>query len=241
MKPINKEDKAGLYITVILHVTVVIILLISQLSSAVKGETSFLLDFSKIEETERKTQEQEFKDRISERLDKMIGNPAHRLNNTEIRNIAVDASSALKDDRNTDAEKLYEDAERLAKELKNGFEQDNDSDNYAEIASVKKEEKKSDKTEYKGPSVAAYILEGRKAKRLSIPAYRCMGGGYVTVIITVNKAGEVVNAKVDENQSEKDGCLRNYAVRAARLSKFSASESAPDRQMGEITYLFISQ
>lgn len=68
-----------------------------------------------------------------------------------------------------------------------------------------------------------------------------MGGGDVVVIITVDKSGNVINAKVDENQSSTDQCLRNFAVRAARLSKFSASETAPNRQMGDITYRFISQ
>ena len=62
-----------------------------------------------------------------------------------------------------------------------------------------------------------------------------------SVIITVNNRGDVVNAKVDEGKSTNDGCLRSFAVRAARLSKFSASPSAPARQMGTITYAFIAQ
>ncbi|MBR5403858.1 MAG: hypothetical protein IK113_06505 [Bacteroidales bacterium] len=51
----------------------------------------------------------------------------------------------------------------------------------------------------------------------------------------------MVNAKVDEKISATDGCLRTFAVRAARLSKFNASPEAPARQMGTITYAFISQ
>ena len=41
--------------------------------------------------------------------------------------------------------------------------------------------------------------------------------------------------------SSADQCLRNFAVRAARLSRFSASPSAPPRQTGEIVYRFIAQ
>ena len=72
---------------------------------------------------------------------------------------------------------------------------------------------------------------------------RCVdnGAGEVVVIIAVNNRGDVVNAKVDDDVSSTDGCLRNFAVRAARLSKFSSSTSAPARQMGSITYAFIAQ
>ena len=63
----------------------------------------------------------------------------------------------------------------------------------------------------------------------------------MTVIITVNNRGDVVNAKVDDGVSSADACLRTYATRAARLSRFSASPEAPARQMGTITYAFIAQ
>ena len=104
-----------------------------------------------------------------------------------------------------------------------------------------KKEEKSDKKEYSGPSVLSYNLDGRKASHLKIPAYRCYGSGDVTVIITVNNAGQVVGAKVLDSVSSSDNCLRNYAVRAARLSRFSASTTAPANQTGEILYRFIAQ
>ena len=68
-----------------------------------------------------------------------------------------------------------------------------------------------------------------------------MGGGLVTVIITVDNAGNVINAKVQEDVSSADACLRNFAIRAARLSKFSKSTTAPSRQTGDIVYQFIPQ
>ena len=87
----------------------------------------------------------------------------------------------------------------------------------------------------------SWSLDGRKATHLPIPAYRCVGAGEVTVIITVNNQGTVVDAKIDDGASSKDGCLRSFATRAARLSKFNASTTAPSRQMGTITYLFVAQ
>ena len=94
---------------------------------------------------------------------------------------------------------------------------------------------------YSGPSVLSYTLDGRKASHLPIPAYRCYGAGDVTVIISVDNAGNVVRAKVMDEISSTDNCLRSFAVRAARLSKFSASSNAPSNQTGEIVYRFIAQ
>ena len=107
--------------------------------------------------------------------------------------------------------------------------------------SSKEQKPDEKKKEYSGPSVVSYNLDGRKASHLKIPAYRCYGCGDVTVIITVDPQGNVVAAKVLDEISSSDSCLRSFAVRAARLSKFSASSSAPARQNGEILYRFIAQ
>ena len=237
MKRLNKEDRAGLYITVIVHLTVLIILMASQLTLTLRKEESFLLDFTRQETIERLEKELAFKEEVSRRLDEII---ASQGGSVPIRNVIVDRG-ALKDDRNTDAEQLYKDAERLAKELKDGFKVEENDDDYVSENKPAPRKEEPKKQTYSGPSVVSYDLEGRKASRLSIPAYRCMGAGHVTVIITVDPSGNVVNAKVQDEVSSADGCLRSFAVRAARLSKFSASPSAPPRQMGNIVYMFIAQ
>ncbi len=236
----NKDERPGLYITVIFHLTVIIVLLLYQIDSTIRREESFVLDFSKQEEIERRKEEAEFKEDISKRLDELIA--AAKSSSTPIRNIAVDASQ-LKDDRGTDAEQLYKDAERLAKDLKNGQKDAIEEDARNETVELPSQNKKDDSKakEYSGPSVVSYTLDGRKASHLKIPAYRCNGGGDVTVIITVNNGGNVVGAKVIDSISSSDQCLRNFAVRAARLSKFSASQTAPPNQTGEIVYRFIAQ
>ena len=238
----DKDNRAGLYITVIFHLTVIIVLLLYQIDSTLRREESFVLDFSKQEEIERREKEEIFKEDISRKLDELIA--AARSSGAPIRNIAVDAGRAqLKDDRGTDAEQLYKDAERLAKDLKSGQKdaiEENAVDETVELQHQQKKDK-TEQREYKGPSVVSYTLDGRKASHLKIPAYRCNGGGDVTVIITVNNAGQVVNAKVMDSISSGDACLRNFAVRAARLSRFSASQNAPASQTGEIVYRFIAQ
>lgn len=242
---ISGEDKSGLYFTVIVHLAALIVLLASGIGTSLKGEHSFLLDFSDIEQEERERQEAEFKKSISDRLDELINAVPHHApvsGNDPVRNIAVDASSgALRDDRNTDAEQLYRDAERLAEELKSGaYENMDNSGDYAALQDTEIEEKVKE-TVYSGPSVVSYSLDGRKALTLSVPAYRCLGGGDVTVRITVSQSGTVDNAEIVEEFSSSDRCLREYAKRAARLSRFTASGSAPKRQYGEIVYRFIAQ
>lgn len=231
------EDRAGLYITVIFHLLVVIVLLASQINSALKRGETFVIDFSKQEVMEEKKKEENLKEEVKQKLDRMLDSYA----GVPIRNIAVDRSSTLKDDRNTNAEELYKEAERLARELQNGYEIE-EPDDYIPISKpVTQKNESQKKQQYSGPSVVSYDLAGRKASRLAIPAYRCFGAGHVTVIITVDPSGNVVNAKIQEDVSSNDKCLRDFAIRAARTSKFSASSSAPARQIGNIVYMFIAQ
>ena len=238
---IRKEDKAGIYGTVIFHLAVLAILLIAQIGYSLRGENTFVLDFSKQEEIERIQQEEMFKEDISSRIEQMLA--ASEAGQINVRNVAVDRS-ALRDDRGTDAQKLYEDAQRLQQELENGFDIPEPQDGLASIEDTPVTQDKpqpAQTTSYQGPSVVSYSLDGRKASSLSIPAYRCMGAGMVTVIITVNPGGSVIDARIQDEASSSDKCLRDYAIRAARLSKFSSSSSAPARQMGDIVYQFIAQ
>ena len=139
------------------------------------------------------------------------------------------------------------DAENLKKKLSAGRAAIQETDAREETVDLGRPDRTQteEESEYKGPSVVSYSLDGRKASRLSIPAYRCMGGGEVTVIITVDPHGNVIDAKVYDAVSSQDRCLREFAIRAARLSRFSVL--SPDRiremprQKGEIVYRFIAQ
>ena len=234
---LTPDQKAGLYITAIVHLAVIIVLLLCQIGYSVQRENSFVLDFTKQEEKEAEQKQEELHKTALAQLEDMIA----AARTQPVRNIAVNRSQ-LKDDRNTDADQLYRDAERLAQELKDGQNRQDDPDDYVQDPVTPPSTPKPRKQEtYSGPSVLSWSLDGRKATHLPIPAYRCIGAGEVTVIITVNNQGTVVDAKIDDGASSKDGCLRNFATRAARLSKFNASTTAPARQMGTITYLFVAQ
>ena len=235
---LTPDQKAGLYITAIVHLAVIIILLLCQIGYSVQRENSFVLDFTKQEEQEKIEKQEELSRNALAQLESMLS----VARSQPVRNLTVNRSQ-LKDDRNTDADQLYRDAERLAQDLKDGqHRQQDDPEDYVQDPVTPPSDPKPRKQEtYSGPSVLSWSLDGRKATHLPIPAYRCIGAGEVTVIITVNNQGTVVDAKVDDGSSSGDGCLRSFATRAARLSKFNASSTAPARQMGTITYLFIAQ
>ena len=235
---LTPDQKAGLYITAIVHLAVIVILLLCQIGYSVQRENTFVLDFTKQEEKEAQEQQEELHRSAMAQLENLLA----AARTQPVRSVAVNRSQ-LKDDRNTDAEQLYRDAERLAQDLKDGqHRQMEDPDDYVQDPVTPPVDPKPRKQEtYSGPSVLSWSLDGRKATHLPIPAYRCVGAGEVTVIITVNNQGTVVDAKVDDGASSKDGCLRSFATRAARLSKFNASTTAPARQLGTITYLFIAQ
>ena len=232
---ISKDDRAGLYITIIVHLLILIILMGVKLGAVLKKESSFVLDFTKLEQVEKLKKELDLKQAINDQLNEMLAGGYE-----PVRNIAVDRS-ALKDDRHSaeDAEQLYKDAEKLKHDLQTPIEIP--EDNSVVAAPEPKKEKPREEPKYSGPSVLSYELEGRKASRLPIPAYRCIGAGEVRVNITVDRQGTVTGAKVDDGSSAADGCLRSFAVRAARMSKFSMSTTAPDRQQGYIIYQFVAQ
>ena len=239
----KKENRAGLYLTIIFHLVVIIVLLVYQIDSTMKAETSFVLDFSKQEELEKQEEIRVLKEEVSKQLDEMIA--AARASQAPIRNIAVDASNKpLKDDRNTDVDQLYKDAERLAKELKanqNAIEEDATEETVDMSSKEAKGEGEGASKPYSGASVLSYRLDGMKARHLPKPAYLCYGGGVVVVIVNVDQTGRVVGAKVNEAGTTGDGCMKREAVKAAKLSRFFGSQTAPDPQVGEIVYRFIPQ
>lgn len=225
-----------MYVTLIVHLGILIVLLIAQIGFSLQRENSFVIDFSKQEELRRIEEKKQFDENISKRVDDLISGAS----GIEFRNVTSSRNrEILKDDRSTDADQLYKDAERLAKDLKSGPDQMDDD--YVAEPTRKTEDKKSETRQYSGPSVLSWHLDGRKASHLPIPAYRCYGGGMVTVLITVDNSGRVIDAKIQEETSSDDRCLRDFAIRAARQSRFSIKQDAPARQHGDIVYQFMAQ
>ena len=106
MARLSNEDKAGLYITVIVHLAVIIVLLLTGVHSILQKENTFVIDFTREEALERQQQEAEekareeaFDEAIARRLDALMAGTS----GVDFRNTSVDRG-ALKDDRRTDAD-----------------------------------------------------------------------------------------------------------------------------------------
>ena len=236
----SKEKKAGFYTTVIFHLVVIIICLLTARQRVASEETSFVLDFSKLEEIERIEKQEELKAQASKELEDLLSGKA---SSSAYRNVAVDRSSqALKDDRFKNPNQVYDEARELQRKLdasRAAALREQGADDAAQASQDNLPD--SNAPQYKGPSVISYSLDGRKALSLPVPAYKCQGGGDVSVQIAVNRKGYVVSAAVIESVSSSDECLVRSAVAAAKRSRFRASSSAAEKQIGEIVYRFIAQ
>ena len=85
-----------------------------------------------------------------------------------------------------------------------------------------------------------YTLDGRNANSLPVPRAAFQEEGKVVVEITVDKSGNVINAKPGvRGSTTSNGNLLDIARRAAMAAKFNASADSPEVQKGTITYNFI--
>lgn len=235
----KKDNNAGLYMTIAVHLVLLIVLLSSRIGYLIQEESSFILDFSRVEELERQKKEEALKEEVSKELDDLLaGRPS-------IRNVIVDASSKgknLRDDRFKNPNQVYDEAKELQKKLDASRKEAAKLQGSDDNVTPADEKKKAEKSEtYKGPSVISYSLEGRKSVSMPIPVYKCVAGGDVSIAIIVNRNGYVIGASVIESASAKDPCIREFAVRAANSSRFTKSSTAPEKQTGEIVYRFVAQ
>ena len=236
----DKNRRVGVYATIAFHLVVLIILLLVTISSVVEQESSFVLDFTKQEEIEAELKKIELQEKALEQLESELGQPMEKVHNT-----VVDEGSK-RDKRLEKSADVYRDAAELQKKL--------DASHRAAMAQEKADAEAVDlnknedddaqeakQTSFSGPSVLSYKLDGRKALRLPVPAYKGYGEGTVSVSIIVNRKGRVSAARVIKERSVQDEQLWELAEEAALKSVFTASATASDKQQGEIIYRFVRQ
>jgi len=86
---------------------------------------------------------------------------------------------------------------------------------------------------------AGYALTGRKALSKPQPAYNCNEEGAVVVKITVDKNGNVIEAKPGaRGTTNTANCLASQAKIAAMNTKWNQSPDGTEKQVGTITYNF---
>ena len=94
---------------------------------------------------------------------------------------------------------------------------------------------------FKGKSNIKYLLGNRYHLQLPIPVYLAQGGGEVVVDIVVDRNGEVLSAMPRSGTNLSDPTILAYAKQAAEKTIFNTDNTAPEKERGTITYLFVAQ
>ena len=219
------DHRMGLCITLIAYLVLMVVFVSAKIVVGRRAPSQGMyIDLQTLAELEKE------RDRLEEEVKrKQQEDP---IDWKSIRNAASNENALneeLKDDRGTNTSALREGSEQGLAE-----EQAIRQRAGTEVGSEQQDRK------VKGRVTVSFSLTDpvRTSRHLEVPAYRCEGGGDVEVEIAVNRSGEVVWAHV---VSGGDACMREEALGAARVSRFNIDTSAPARQRGTITYIFIPQ
>ncbi len=172
----------------------------------------------------------------------------------EIKNVTVNRGAkldaGLKDDKGTNANDIYKEAQAMQDRLDankaanaKSMSELNNVDNLVSTREKLKgeSEDKSEQSNIKGKVTVSYELDGRRASYLPIPAYKCEGGGEVVVSVVVNDNGDVISAEVDKTTSTRNTCVNETAVDFAKRSRFELNGRWSSKHKGTITYIFLNQ
>ena len=154
---------------------------------------------------------------------------------------------ALRNVKSTDAE-----LERLKQAAANNAETNlrnekkglNDIEAMINDASADKKDsntdKKSKSEKVDGNVTVEYSFTNpvRHSTKIVKPAYLMEEGGKVVVEAVLNQSGKVISARAISGGNER---MRRVAEESARASTFNIDSSAPSKQKGTITYIFIPQ
>ncbi len=240
-----KQHKLAILSTLVVHAFFFLALVFFQISTNDNSQSE-IFEINFIEDLELP---KELKDKV------MVENKNEEQNTEDLKNIAVNETDKNKstDDYYNEFQEIvnkskgketfkaeeYEDKRWLIKDHSKDFEF-NPNENKNE--ENKNNNSSENKGTYAGKTIISYNLEGRKATRLPVPAYQCVGSGEVIVSITVNQNGLVTSAQVLSSTTPAgETCLPEAAKKAALKSKFTINLSAPNNQKGTITYKFVAQ
>lgn len=241
------HHRVGLLVTVVIYLTAAIMLVSYKIVVNDSPNSTIYMTVFEPEQPEpakpEPKPEPEELERIQDAQYEKVKNTASNEN--------AKFNASLKDDRGSKAREIYEEAERVQQKLAAGRANFQAGMDEVEAMSAKggkpkadnspaKSEKRDD-VKVEGNVTVSYSLDGRTAVDLYVPAYQCQDGGTVVVGITVNRNGEVIDASATRSSAGSESCITQMAVRAAKLSRFSTSHSAPEKQRGTVTYKFVAQ
>lgn len=233
------DHRAGLCVTLIVYLVLMIVFVSSKIVIGERPhQQGMYIDLQTLAELEQE------RDRLQSEVESRQQGEAidWRSVRNEISNENA-LNEQLRDDRGTNTAALNDAAEDAAARMqanREAYELGLAEEQAILARRGRKEGDQVQDTKAKGRVTVSFSLVNpvRTSRRLDMPVYLCEGGGEVTVSITVDRGGRVTGAKVVEGG---DDCMRETALRAARNSLFNIDQTAPARQQGTITYIFIPQ
>lgn len=235
------DHRVGLCITLIVYLVLAIAFVGAKIAIGTgPSRQEVIIDLRTAEQLrqERDRLEQEVRERQQEQDRIDWGSIRNRTSNEQALN------EALRDDRGTRTAELNESASEAQERMR--ANRDAYERGLAEARALGQRagsegaaDERRDRR-YEGTVTVSYSFTDpvRQGRYLENPAYLCQTGGRVVVAATLNRNGEVVDAKV---VSGGDESMREAALGAARNSLFDINGAAPARQRGTITYVFIPQ
>ena len=242
-----ERHKIGILTTIIIHLLLVTLFMVLQFGvfKKKKEKQEVFIDFvdptllekaieQKKEEVKKVSQQQLIKDL----------NKEYSIKNVAVNEADVDAKPSIdkmvddikgelniKDRKTTEQDAPQQKIEEFKKK---------------EVLTEKKpeytENSKGERTFYKGATTTTYFLKNRMHVHIPLPVYQCQGSGKVVMEITVNRDGYVMDATINKQQSQISAdCFMEAATRCALSTRFNDSTTAPEKQQGKITYIFIAQ
>ena len=242
---ITSRHRWGIIGTLMFHFMLLTIAYLSEIKQHVPETFMVLIDPESLDETPEEELE-----RRKEELNKEVDKLYKQLDRSDpIKNVAVNKDYEEQKPTEYKPEMTDEEYEReLVRNSLNNEEFEKYIENKPtlekEVIVPKKEEvqeKKAQKSAYKGPGTVVYFLKGRSSVYLDIPAYTCEGAAKVTVNIEVTADGRVVKTSIDGDKSFFiSDCYKKAALESAQSAIFSRVQS-PEIQKGTIEFQFIAQ
>ena len=241
----------GVITTLIFHIVVLIILLISQLevNEKTRGDETILMEMApevkKLSEAEKvKELQQQMESFLQQK--QSSGQPQSNRAVNDANKSSSRAAALASNDPFFD--KAYNNEIAAAKQLVDNVNKTL-AKKIPKIADIPMPEDNTEgktreevkQSNFKGKSNIHYYLENRYHARLPIPVYLAEGGGEVTVDIVVSRDGRVISANPRSNSQIEDLTMLAYAKQAAEKTWFNQDPSAPEKQKGTITYRFVAQ
>lgn len=237
------DHRFGLFITLAAYLVLAIAFVASKITiGGDRVEQTLYIDLGTLETLEAE------RDRLQREVEQRQQAGEETFNWDEVRNVTSNENvlnENLSTDRGNHAAELNAGAAAAAEQMRANREAYERA--LAEVDAIGRDNGQEGRGsgEREDARVAGYVTvrldiknPTRTERHLLKPAFQCEGGGEVVVEVEVRCNGKVSAARV---LSGGDDYMREVALRAARSSTVNIDPSAPDRQRGTITYIFVPQ